>query len=215
MDREHRVWTGPSVIPSHPKVGSHSPSNTHAEPHQRPPDRQAARPSPARRGRPSANDPRRLLVVRTAHLRAVDLGENGRSHRMPALSKPRECGRGLRRRGEPKAQVGEQRAHRRSCPDRRSREAPRAAVSLWQVGDRIRRLCEVGVVTPRGWWGLTWLTCNRGELWCCWCDALRTYDRNDRSRVQAVWGAGSRSRRGGRCRRVRGGVGGVRRRRAW
>ena len=92
MDREHRVWTGPSVIPSHPKVGSHSPSNTHAEPHQRPPDRQAARPSPARRGRPSANDPRRLLVVRTAHLRAADLGENGRSHRMPAPSKPRERG---------------------------------------------------------------------------------------------------------------------------
>jgi hypothetical protein len=39
------------------------PSNTHAGTHQRPPDRQATPPSPICRGRPSADDPRRLLVV--------------------------------------------------------------------------------------------------------------------------------------------------------
>jgi hypothetical protein len=45
MDREHGVWTGAPVVSSYPKVGSHSPSNKHAETRQRPPGRQAARPS--------------------------------------------------------------------------------------------------------------------------------------------------------------------------
>ncbi len=42
------------------------------------------------------------------------------------------------------------------------RLAPRAVgESRERADDRFGDLCEVGVVTPRGCWGLTWLTCNR------------------------------------------------------
>jgi hypothetical protein len=113
MDREHRVWTGAPVISSYPKVGSHSPSNKHAETRQRPPGRQAARPSRICLGVPgqtnrdasSSSEPRisELYIWARTALRS-------RSRRMPALSKPRVCTRppqsSSRRRGSARADLG-------------------------------------------------------------------------------------------------------------